>query len=408
MRIEMKPLKCAVLVVLGVLAATPAVSPAGGEGWMTSYLRATKKAKKTGKPILADFTGSDWCIWCKKLKAEVFDKEEFKTWAAENVILLELDYPNRKPQSPELKSQNKALAKKYKIRGYPTVLLLDGEGKVLGRTGYLKGGPGPWIANAQGFIEARAKANTLKVAASLTAGFSEAKKRNRPLLLVVSASAEDAGSFEKTLAKDPGFVALANLRAVTAHVKLAGKDDNRPDAQRFGELKKRVKIAEDSRYVLVDAAGEKLLFQSPAPKSNKAMIQEIEKALPKIPYGGEWLEDYSRARAIARQEKRLILADFTGSDWCIWCKKAKAEIFSTDEFKSWAAKNVVLLELDFPQKKKLSPELQKQNKALAQKYQIKGFPTMLLLNADGKKVGELGYMKGGPKPFIAKASGFMR
>lgn len=114
-----------------------------------------------------------------------------------------------------------------------------------------------------------------------------------------------------------------------------------------------------------------------------------------------WVTDQPKALETAKAGKKLVLMDFTGSDWCGWCIKLDKEVFSTPEFRTYAEKNLVLLELDFPRRKELSPETRKQNEGLAKQYNIQGFPTVLVLNAEGKKVGELGYMEGGPKKFIA-------
>lgn len=70
--------------------------------WYTSLEEAAKVSMTTGKPIMANFTGSDWCGWCKKLKREVFDKTEFKNWANNNIVLLELDYPRRVAKTEEI------------------------------------------------------------------------------------------------------------------------------------------------------------------------------------------------------------------------------------------------------------------------------------------------------------------
>jgi protein disulfide-isomerase len=114
-----------------------------------------------------------------------------------------------------------------------------------------------------------------------------------------------------------------------------------------------------------------------------------------------WLTDLPKAQEQAKAEKKLVMLDFTGSDWCGWCIKLDKEVFSQPEFVAYAQTNLVCVEVDFPTKKKLSAEQQKANDALAKKYNIEGYPTIIVLNADGKKVGELGYMKGGPKAFIA-------
>lgn len=117
---------------------------------------------------------------------------------------------------------------------------------------------------------------------------------------------------------------------------------------------------------------------------------------------GEWLADLPKAQEQARKENKLVLMDFTGSDWCGWCIKLKKEVFDTKEFKEYADKNLVLVEIDFPRKKAQSEELKKANRALQAKYKIEGYPTIIVLNAEGKQVDELGYMRGGPKPFIEK------
>ena len=124
------------------------VAPVMAENWHTSWKDAAAESKKTGKPILADFTGSDWCGWCIKLHKEVFDTPEFKSWADKHVVLLELDFPQKKQLPADLKKQNDELAKKYNIEGYPTVLFLKADGTEVGRSGYVKGGPSAWIKAA--------------------------------------------------------------------------------------------------------------------------------------------------------------------------------------------------------------------------------------------------------------------
>jgi protein disulfide-isomerase len=104
--------------------------------WHDSFEAAREQALVSGKPILADFTGSDWCHWCVKLHDDVFAKEDFEVWARENVVLLELDFPQRSRQDSEIQAQNEKLASLYGIEGFPTVLLLDAQGNELARTGY--------------------------------------------------------------------------------------------------------------------------------------------------------------------------------------------------------------------------------------------------------------------------------
>jgi len=261
---------------IAVLAASVAVEAKAGDTWITSYADAQRVAAENKKVILMDFTGSDWCGWCIKLKSEVFDKPEFAEWARKNVVLLEVDFPRNKKQSDELKKQNLELQQKFKIEGYPTIVLVDAAGKEIGRTGYLPGGPAAWLKQADGLLR-------------------------------------------------------------------------------------------------------------------------------KAPADGGWLTSHEEALKIAGKEKKLVLADFTGSDWCGWCIKLKSEVFDTQEFKEWADKNVVLLELDFPRKKEIPADLKMQNDQLLRKHDVQGFPTILFLDAKGKKVGQLGYEPGGPAHWIKKA-----
>ena len=120
-------------------------SSADHAAWMTDFDAAKAKAEAENKPMLVDFTGSDWCIWCIKLDKEVFSKQAFRDYAAENFILVEIDFPRKKEQPAELKAQNEALAKKYGIRGFPTILILDADGEVIKRTGYVRGGAEKYV-----------------------------------------------------------------------------------------------------------------------------------------------------------------------------------------------------------------------------------------------------------------------
>ena len=115
-----------------------------------------------------------------------------------------------------------------------------------------------------------------------------------------------------------------------------------------------------------------------------------------------WTTDYSAGLASARQRDRAVFLFFTGSDWCGWCKKFDREILSQSQFKDYARENLVLVELDFPRAKPQSTELRKQNQELAQQYQVQGFPTIVVLNGDGRKVWQYdGYFPDGPAAFVA-------
>jgi protein disulfide-isomerase len=128
--------------------------------WYTDLNEASKISAKTNKPLMLFFTGSDWCGWCVRLQKEVFLTDDFKKWAADNVILVDVDFPKDKSkQSVALQNQNNLLALQYEVRGYPTVWFVAAAGSAgnyqyskLGQSGYMAGGPSVWTSNANGFL----------------------------------------------------------------------------------------------------------------------------------------------------------------------------------------------------------------------------------------------------------------
>ena len=110
--------------------------------------------------------------------------------------------------------------------------------------------------------------------------------------------------------------------------------------------------------------------------------------------GQLWETDFEGAKARAKKENKLLLVDFTGSDWCTFCFVLKREVFDTDVFKDQAPKQFVLVELDFPRMKVLPEGIKERNAKLLQQYGVTGYPTLLLLDADGNKLAKTGYRRG--------------
>ncbi|HEV2390745.1 MAG TPA: thioredoxin family protein [Verrucomicrobiae bacterium] len=118
---------------------------------------------------------------------------------------------------------------------------------------------------------------------------------------------------------------------------------------------------------------------------------------------GQWLTDLSKAQAQAKEQNKLVLMDFNGSDWCPPCKALRKNVFSSQDFLDYAKNHLVLVDVDFPHEKKQSAEQKKANEKLAQKYSIEGFPTVVVLNSDGKQLKKrVGYGGESPKEFIAE------
>ena len=142
-----------------ILLASAAATLAGSvraedakSAWLTNYNKALEQAKAENKAVLMNFTGSDWCGWCIKMVKDTLSQKEFTDYAAKNLVLVEVDFPNKKEQSAEIKKQNAELQKQFDAKGFPTFVLVDKDGKALGKqVGYLAGGPSAFIAKLDGW-----------------------------------------------------------------------------------------------------------------------------------------------------------------------------------------------------------------------------------------------------------------
>lgn len=121
--------------------------------WLLNMEEAQQIAAEKNLPIFVHFTGSDWCGWCFKLEEEVYSKQVFQDYADENLVMVKIDFPKHLQQPDEIKIYNNSLARKYQITGFPTVLLLDKEGKILGRTGYQDGGASKYVDHLQDLLK---------------------------------------------------------------------------------------------------------------------------------------------------------------------------------------------------------------------------------------------------------------
>ena len=144
-------MKKIIMTVDAVLAAGVFAMPAG---FTDDFDAALKKAAAENKTVFALFTGSDWCIWCKRLEGEVLSQKAFSDEVCKTFVPVFLDFPSNKALvKAATAKRNKELSEKYSIRGYPTVLLLDAKGEVLAQTGYQKGGPEKYLAHVKGLVQ---------------------------------------------------------------------------------------------------------------------------------------------------------------------------------------------------------------------------------------------------------------
>jgi len=131
-------MKKLLLTLLGICCGASLFAAVGSttpQGWYDDFADAQAEAKKTGRPILVLFTGSDWCPYCVKLKENALDKADFRSFAAKRLILVYADFPRRTQLPAGLRIQNDNLAEKYGVDGYPTTIIIAPDGRELGRIG---------------------------------------------------------------------------------------------------------------------------------------------------------------------------------------------------------------------------------------------------------------------------------
>ncbi len=145
---------------LRAIASEPdgsAPAPVAAVEWGTDFDAATARAAAEGRAILLNFTGSDWCVWCHRLEAEVFAQQVFIDYAAVSLALVEVDFPRRSELPAALAAHNRELADRFKVESYPTILLLNSAGEEIGRLGYMQGGPKTFVRELRRLIAADAR-----------------------------------------------------------------------------------------------------------------------------------------------------------------------------------------------------------------------------------------------------------
>lgn len=120
--------------------------------WTTNLEQAIELAKKENKAVLVNFTGSDWCKWCFKLRDEVFVQNDFKNYANENLVLVVIDFPRSKTQSNETRMYNQTIAQQFGVQGFPTIIIFNKEGLPVAKTGYQPGGAANYVNHIKSFL----------------------------------------------------------------------------------------------------------------------------------------------------------------------------------------------------------------------------------------------------------------
>ncbi len=178
-------MKPRVFSLLSAFVLCSTVSLPAAEGWSVDFEKAKIQALAEKKDLLLDFTGSDWCTWCIRLRKEVFDTELFKKEGPSKFVLVELDFPQDSSAQPEaIRTQNKKLQDQFGIKGYPTIFLADALGRPYAQLGYEKGGPEVYLKSLEDARASRSKRDAAFQKAESLAGLEKAKALNEGLALI--------------------------------------------------------------------------------------------------------------------------------------------------------------------------------------------------------------------------------
>ncbi|RME02536.1 MAG: DUF255 domain-containing protein [Planctomycetota bacterium] len=237
------------------------------EGWLTSIEKAQEIAKKEGKDILVDFTGSDWCGWCIRLKKEVFSTPKFKSEAPKKFVLVVLDFPMRKKISKEQKAYNRKMAKKFGIRGYPTIILLDAQGRPFGRTGYRPGGPVSYLKHLDDFVAKRKERDAaLAKAKSATSKEEQIRAYIQAAKAMLSVIGHYEDIVEKVFALDPQ-VKLDEAGELAYYLREYYQRRDRNKSKKYEALAKKN-----------EKVGKAIALEEELEKSLKSVGKDINKA----------------------------------------------------------------------------------------------------------------------------------
>jgi thioredoxin-related protein len=456
-------------VTASVAAVVGDASWRGGpsEAWFVNWDKALAEARKTNKALFLLNTGSDWCGWCKRLKADVLDKPEFTKFASQKLVLVYLDSPNRNPLGKEQKAHNRLIVKTLPFGGgVPHVLVMNAKGEKLGAIGGGGMKVEPYLEKLRGILEADGEKVKGKDAErlfkvgyeKLAAEIAAARAALPPVstndfkavitgLAVVEPSQrrgkKDGIDFvppETPLEVPFGKTVLFRVEydfpegySARIWMNTVWPREERRNAYGFGFNPSPLYKGKGTAYGFLSLLenGTACTLKTVAAKTNPdpelddfphgwqaatAMVNldfksktgdeggeaaddapAVSKSVPK-----GWTEDFEAARQQAAKEGKLILIDFSGSDWCGWCKKMDEEVFSQDRFVREVTKKFVLVMVDSPRDKSmLSALARKQNQKLTEKYEVRGFPTVVIVNPDGETVkSHSGYRKGGPQGYI--------
>ncbi len=436
--------------------------------WFVNWDKALAEARKTDKALFLLSTGSDWCGWCKKLKADVLEKPAFTAFARQNLVLVYLDSPHREPLGKEQQRHNRLVTKALPFGGgVPHVLVMNAKGEKLGAIGGGGLAVDAYLEKLRGILASEGEKVEGKDAERLfTDGYAKmaaeiaarraalppvAKEDFKAVVTGVAVvdssrrrgSKDDIDFVPPDTALEVPFGKSAIFRmeyefpegyGARLWMNTVWPREERKNAWSFGFNPSPLYKGKGTAYGFLSLLdrGASCALRTVAVRTNtdpelddyprgwsivevpvkldfkakeggKGDDAEADDALAvskSVPKG--WIEDFEAARRQAAEEGKLVLIDFSGSDWCGWCKRMDAEVFSQERFVREASKKFVLVMIDSPNDKSILSKLaREQNGTLKEKYEVRGFPSVVIVNPDGEVVKRhSGYRRGGPQGYL--------
>jgi thioredoxin-related protein len=261
-------MKTPILAVLSSVAF--AVSSLASEGWLVDYEKAKTQAAAEKKDLLLDFTGSDWCSWCIRLRKEVFEEDAFKKAAPGQFVLVELDFPQDSSKQPEMvRKQNEALRDAFGIEGYPSVVLVDPSGRPYAQTGYQKGGASAYLKHLE---DLRGKVKLRDAAFKRAEGVEGIEK---------------AKALQEGLAEIPEGLVAAHYKSTLQQIRALDPEDTLGMDAKFGAMQAMrllggvLKTKQEAGGEAVRAEADRFLTEYPkfAPRQKQQALMEVLKYL---------------------------------------------------------------------------------------------------------------------------------
>jgi protein disulfide-isomerase len=283
-RIELRRPSCGTAgrMALALLLAVVATAAGGNDRWLTSYEAALAASQETGRPVLAVFTGSDWCQHCRTLERNVLQTEAFQTWAEERVVLLMIDLPQHGISLEERKARSR-ICIQYGVRSFPSTVLIAPDGSQLAtQAGYRGQAPTTWLTSFEGHTPVRTVAvPTAKpqVHSSLDAAVETARDARRPILVMVSRPGDASATTRvASLLNDPDFESLARENFVVAQVPAAVSQQSAADAA-VEELLGGDDLPPEAVEIVVTDDGHTPLFKESGTQEPRGVVSGLRRFL---------------------------------------------------------------------------------------------------------------------------------